>query len=200
MGQAAEVKSRPGVAQQRRDIIAAAVRLFAVAGTAPVSVSAICQEAGVSRDTFYRCFDNKDQLVDALYSNTVSANMLAVTSSAKADFTDEAWLRTTIDDTVDAILSQREVAQFLFLEAADPESHAHRVIGSAFDGAARSMQRWCRKRYGQAPSKACFTGLLSAAQWLVHEAINKGMKPKQVAEAKRAIEELFLATFRGLQP
>ena len=61
-------------------------------------------------------------------------------------------------------------------------------------------QRWCRARYGQAPSRACFTGLLSAAQWLVHGAINQGMTPTQVKKAKRAIEELFLATFRGLAP
>ncbi len=97
---AAGRKQRPGVPQQRRDIIAAAVSLFAGRGTAGVSVSAICKQAGVSRDTFYRCFDNKDQVIDALYSHSVSANMLAVTASPDADFTDPAWLRPTIDKTV----------------------------------------------------------------------------------------------------
>ncbi len=191
-------KQRPGIPQQRRDIVAAAVSLFAASGTAGVSVSAICKQAGVSRDTFYRCFDNKDQVIDALYSDSVSANMLAVTAASDADFTDPAWLRPTIDETVDAILAEHEVARFLFLESADPGSHAHEVIEEAFDSVARSMQRWCRARYGQAPSRACFTGLLSAAQWLVHGAINQGMTPTQVKKAKRAIEELFLATFRGL--
>lgn len=192
-------KRRPGVPQQRRDIIAAAVTLFAVSGSAAVSVSAICKQAGISRDTFYRCFDNKDQLVEALYSHTVRANMLAITTAQDADFTDQQWLHRSIDEVVDAILSEHEVARFLFLESSDPASHAHTVIDSAFDSVARSMQRWCRSRYGHAPSRACFTGLLSAAQWLVHGAINQGMAPAHVKAAKRAIEELFLATFRGLK-
>lgn len=196
----ADRKQRPGVEQQRKDIIAGAVQLFGVSGTAAVSVSAICHQAGVSRDTFYRCFENKDQLIDALYSHTVSANMLAVTASPDADFTDEQWLRNSVDEAVDAILSQHEVARFLFLESADPNSHAHEVIEAAFDRVARSMQRWCRARYGQAPSRACFAGLLSAAQWLVHGAINSGMAARDVKATKRAIEELFGATFRGLQP
>ena len=70
---------------------------YASNGTASVSISAICKQAGVSRDTFYRCFDNKDQLIDALYRHTVSANMLAVTAAPDADFTDPAWLRSTIE-------------------------------------------------------------------------------------------------------
>jgi len=193
-------RPRPGVAQQRQDILHTAVRLFAGNGTAAVSVSAICKAAAVSRDTFYRCFDNKDDLVDQLYRQSVSANMLAVTASQDADFSDPQWLHRTIDDTVDAILAQHEIARFLFLESADPGSRAHAVIAAAFDSAARSMQRWCRRRYGQAPSRACFAGLLSAAQWLVHDAINQGMRPRQVRASKRAIEELFLATFRGLRP
>ena len=193
-------KQRPGVERQRKDIIAGAVKLFGVSGTAAVSVSAICHQSGVSRDTFYRCFDKKDQLIDALYSHTVSANMLAVVASPDADFTDEAWLRNSVDQMVDAILSQHEVARFLFMESADPNSRAHGVIAEAFERVARSMQRWCRTRYGQAPSRACFTGLLSAAQWLVHGAINRGMGNRDVRFTKRAIEELFGATFRGLQP
>ncbi len=73
------------------------------------------------------------------------------------------------------------------------------VIEAAFDSVARSMQAWCRARFGHAPGRACFTGLLSAAQWLVHGAINRGMRPHQVRYAKQGIEELFLATFRGLE-
>lgn len=191
-------KSRPGVEVQRQDILKAAVALFAQSGTAAVSVSAICTRAGVSRDTFYRCYENKDELVDTLYGLSVSDSMLAITAHPDADFADRRWLEVTIDQVVDGILAEHEVARFLFLESADPSTHAHEVIEKAFNRVAVSMQRWCRRRYGQAPSRECFNGLLSAAQWLVHRAIVGGMKPAQVRRAKRAIEELFLATFRGL--
>ena len=196
----AQRKTRPGVAQQRRSILEAAVGLFASAGTATVSVSAICKAAGVSRDTFYRCFDDKEALIDLLYQNSVSTPMLAVVTAADADFTDINWLRPTVSTTVDAILEQHVIARFFFLEAADLNSHAHQVIEEAFDAVARSMQQWCRERYGYSPSRLCFTSLLSAAQWLVHGAINAGMAQSDVRRAKRAIEELFLATFRGLAP
>ena len=195
----AQKKSRPGVEQQRQDILQAAVALFARAGTAAVSVSAICKQAGVSRDTFYRCYDNKEQVVQALYGFSVNANMLAIASDPAADFASPAWLRPAIDRMVDAILAHQEVARFLFLESADPTSPAREVITGAFDSIAATMQRWCRDRYGHAPSRACFTGLLSAAQWLVHGAIVDGAQAPAVKAAKQAIEELFLATFRGLQ-
>ncbi|MEM0953062.1 MAG: TetR/AcrR family transcriptional regulator [Pseudomonadota bacterium] len=195
---ASQRKPRPGVAQQRQAILGAAVRVFGSQGTAGASVSAICRQARLSRDTFYRCFDNKDQLIEALYADSVSANMLAVTAAVDADFTNPDWLHDTVDSTVDAILKQHEVARFLFQEAADPDSYAHEVIESAFESVAASMQRWCAEHYGRTPSRACFTGLLSAAQWLVHGAITSGMRAKAVAEAKLAIEELFLATFTGL--
>ena len=117
-----------------------------------------------------------------------------------ADFGDLQWLRTTIDVTVDAILAQHKAAQFLFVESADPDSHAHGVIDSAFDNVARRMQAWCETRYGESPERECFKGLLVAAQWLVHNAIVSGLGEADVAQAKRAMEQLFHATFSGLDP
>ena len=193
-------KTRPGIEAQRQGILKAAVSLFGESGSAAVSVSAICARADVSRDTFYRCYDNKEQLIDFLYGKSVSDTMLQVTDDPGADFGSQAWLAQTVDQLVDDILAEHEVARFLFLESADPSTHAYKVIHSAFNRVASSMQRWCQTRYGEAPSRECFTGLLSAAQWLVHEAIVGGMKPLQVKRSKRAIEELFLATFRGLEP
>jgi len=191
--------SRPGVTQQRRTILDAAVQQFAATGTGATSVAAICKVAGVSRDTFYRCYSNKNELIDTLYESAVSAPMLASVSAPGADYGDQDWLRGAIDEVVDAILAQHQVAQFLFLESADPSTHAHSVIHSAFEQVAGNMQRWCRKRYSASPSRLCFMGLLSAAQWLVHGAINDGLKPASVGSAKRAIKELFLATFHGAQ-
>ena len=192
-------RSRPGVEEQRRSILQAAVNLFGARGITSVSVTAICREARVSRDTFYRCYDDKDQLVDNLYDRAVSANMLTATRTPDADFADPAWLHTTVEGVVDAILAEHRVARFLFMESVDPDSRAKAAIQSAYNEVAATMQRWCRQRYGHAPSRACFTGLLSAAQWLVYEAICSDLKPARVRATKKAIEELFLATFRGLE-
>lgn len=193
-------KSRPGIEVQRQDILKAAVVIFGQLGTAGASVSAICKRSGVSRDTFYRCYDNKEQLIDLLYQRSVSDTMLEATADPEADFSSEEWLADTVNQLVDDIIAQHEIARFIFIESADPSTHAYKVIHSAFNRVALRMQQWCRMHYGEAPSRQCFTGLLSAAQWLVHGAIVDGMKPATIKRTKRSIQELFLATFRGLDP
>ena len=200
MGKTLSQHKRPGIEQQRQAILEAAVALFSVTGAAAVSVSAISKQAGVSRDTFYRCYDNKDQLVDALYERSVSNKMLALTAAQDTDFADPVWLRRAIDGMVDDILAEHQAARFLFLEAADPSSHAHQVIDGALNQVSADMQRWCKSHYGSAPSRDCFMGLLSAAQWLVQRAITNGMGKRDIRAAKTAIEELFAATFLGLNP
>ncbi|MEZ5501200.1 MAG: TetR/AcrR family transcriptional regulator [Halioglobus sp.] len=63
-------RKRPGLEEQRRLILAAAVDLFSVHGSKSVCVSDICKAAGVSRDTYYRCFTDKDSLIDQLYQTS----------------------------------------------------------------------------------------------------------------------------------
>jgi AcrR family transcriptional regulator len=190
--------TRPGIDQQSRVILDAAVELFSAHGTRAVSVSAVCKQAGISRDTFYRCFADKDALIDRLYQASVSEHMLSALDTGEADFGDRQWLHAAIDQTVDAILARHKMASFLFIESADPNSHAYQVIDKAFDAVARRMQGWCRQCYGHSPTRECFKGLLMAAQWLVHQAIISGMGKRDVNRVKQSMEQLFYATFTGL--
>ncbi len=189
--------TRPGVALQRQAILEAAAAEFTAGGSSAVSVAAICRAAGLSRDTFYRCYDNKEQVIDALYERAVSAPMLASITSPEAAYGDRQWLQESIEQVVDSIAAESQIAQFLFVESADPSTRAHAVIGRAFRRVAGDMQRWCRAEYGGTPSRECFLGLLSATQWLVHEALSEGGSPARLKQAKRAILELFLVLFQG---
>ena len=60
------------MAAQRRAIQDAAVALFTARGSAAVGVAAICERAGVSRHTFYRCFPDKDALLAVVYDTAVN--------------------------------------------------------------------------------------------------------------------------------
>ncbi|MEM1141515.1 MAG: TetR/AcrR family transcriptional regulator [Pseudomonadota bacterium] len=188
-------QQRPGVQQQRRDILAAAVALFAPAGSSSVSVSAICQQAGVSRDTFYRCFNNKDVLIDTLYQTSVNDHVSRVMEMADLDYSNPRWVHDVVDSTLDSIMEQATVAQFLYIEAADPASPAYRVVNEAYDKVARKMQNWARSHYGEAPPLEYYRALLMAAQWLVHNAIHTGGGPGDIKRAKQACEALFLRAF-----
>jgi AcrR family transcriptional regulator len=191
-------KRRPGIEEQRRLILAAAVDVLSVHGGKAISVARICHAAGVSRDTYYRCFADKDALIEQLYQTSVNDHIEAVLSAWDLDYSDQAWLHRVFDQTIDAILKQHKIAQLLFVESADPNSQAYRVIHKAYDKAARRMQRWCAGMYGTTPSREYLVALLVANQWLVHNAILSGMGKRAVSNAKAAGEQLFYAAFSSL--
>lgn len=191
-------KARPGVTQQRQTICAAAVVLFVERGVSVVSVSEICRQAGVSRDTFYRCFTDKEALISHFYQTSVNEHIERVVDSWRLDYSNPVWLHEVFDQTIDAILHEHTVAQFLFVESADPRSPAYKVIHKAYTHAVKQMQGWCRKNGNEVPSNELLFSLLVAAQWLVHNAIVEGMKPRHIARAKAASEQLFFAVFSTL--
>lgn len=195
----AQGKKRPGPEEQRKIILEAAVEQFSARGCNLPSVSDICKQAGVSRDTFYRCFSDKDALISELYQTAVNDHIELVLGSWDLDYSNQQWLHAVCDKTIDAILAQHKVAQFLFVESADPHSQAYRVIHRAYGKAVVRMRNWSRKRYGKAPSREFLVSLLVATQWLVHNAILKGMSKPEVAKAKQAAEDLFFAAFSSLQ-
>ncbi|MEZ5572840.1 MAG: TetR/AcrR family transcriptional regulator [Halioglobus sp.] len=196
----AQRRKRPGMQEQQKLILNAAVDQFSVCGTSAVSVSDICKAAGISRDTYYRCFADKETLINQLYQTAVNDHIEAVLNAWHLDYNDKEWLHQVFDRTINAILQQHKVAQLLFVESADPRSHAYRVIHNAFDKAAGRMQRWCKQAYGTAPTREFLVALLVAAQWLVHNAILSGMQKRDIDNAKAASEQLFHAAFTSLKP
>lgn len=190
---------RLGVEEQRKIILEAAVELFSAEGSNAVSVSKICKKASVSRDTYYRCFADKDELVGFLYQTSVNEHMLAALSTDDVDFCSREWLHQAVDSTVDAILADHKYAQFLYVESATPNSHAHTVVHLAYDKVAGKMQRWCKKSFRHAPKKELFKSLLIAIQWSVHNAIIKGMSEKEIRIAKQTVEQLLYGVFSSLE-
>lgn len=195
----AQGKKRPGPEEQRKIILDAAVEQFSTRGCNSPSVSDICKQAGVSRDTFYRCFSDKDALIGELYQTAVNDHVELVLGSWDLDYSNQQWLHTVCDNTIDAILDQHKVAQFLFVESADPNSNAYRIIHQAYDKAVVRMRSWSRKRYGRAPTREFLVSLLVATQWLVHNAILKGATKREVDKAKAAAEQLFYGAFSMME-
>ncbi len=192
-------KNRPGIEKQREVIVQAAVALFASKGSGGVSVSDICKAAEVSRDTFYRCFSDKDSLISHLYESSVNEHVEAVLKPEVMDYGDEDWVSQVSEQTVDAILQRSTVAQFLYLESADPQSSAHRLINEAYDITASRMQQWALQQFGHAPPVEYFKSLLFATQWLVHNCIRSGMSEKQVKIAKQSVKQLLFGAFASIQ-
>ena len=115
------------------------------------------------------------------------------------DFGNKDWVSQVCEQTVDAILEQSEIAQFLYLESADPNSYAHQLINQAYDNSAKRMQQWAMDEFGQAPATEYFKSLMFATQWLVHNAILAGMTETEVSTAKQSIKQLFYGAFTSVQ-
>lgn len=58
--------SRKPLAERRAQLVDAALRVAAQAGVEAVTVRAVAQEAGVSLGTVHYCFQDKDELLDAM--------------------------------------------------------------------------------------------------------------------------------------
>ena len=192
-------KKRPGIEQQQHIILHAAIALFGSKGATAVSITQVCKAAGVSRDTFYRCFADKETLIQHLYQTAVNDHIDAVIRASNLNYDDQQWLDEVCNQTIDAILKQHQIAQFLFIESANPDSYAYQVIQTTYRKVASRMQQWGREQYGRAPNKEFFMALLVASQWLVHNAIIKGMSQREVDKAKQAARKLFFAAFSAIQ-
>jgi AcrR family transcriptional regulator len=177
-------KKRPGVEEQSAIIMQAAVALFAEAGVSPVSIAQICHRAGVSRPTFYRCFNDKDALVSRIYEESVNA--FVETFLVDVRQREPRKLKQQLDGLLDSIFGQSQLAQLVFRESNDPDSPAARIIDTAFEQAADSMVEQSRRKHGDKPSRVFLKSVMAAIQWIVQDAIRKGLTEDSRAEARSA--------------
>jgi len=170
------------VEEQSAIIMLAAVGLFSEEGVSPVSIARICQRAGVSRPTFYRCFEDKDALVARIYEESVNA--FVETFLIDAGARSARQLKQQLDDLLESIFAQSQLAQLVFRESSDPDSPAARIIDRAFDRAAEAMSANAgnRRRHLAIYLKA----VMAAVQYIVQDAIRKGLTEDSKAEAKSA--------------
>jgi len=177
-------KKRPGVEEQSAIIMQAAVALFAEAGVSPVSIAQVCHRAGVSRPTFYRCFNDKDALVSRIYEESVNA--FVETFLVDVRRRESRKLKEQLERLLDSIFGQSQLARLVFRESSDPDSPAARIIDHAFEHAADSMLEQSRRKHGDQPSRVFLKSIMAAIQWIVQDAIRKGLTEDSRAEAKAA--------------
>ena len=192
-------KKRPGPDTQKTIIVAAAVDLFVERGSAGVSISDICARADIGRQTFYRCFEDKEALVAHLYQHAVNEHIEKAIGRMPASHASGEWAYDVINHVIDSILENPRLAQFLYIEASNPTSPAFAIVDSAMDRAARNIQRWFAAQVGARPSRVHVKAVFAATTWLVHNAVIAGKTKASVAEAKRASRLLFEGMFRSLQ-
>ena len=188
-------KKRPGLEEQTALITQAAVELFIEQGSRSVSIAQICNHAKVSRPTFYRCFKDKEELLYNLYQYSVNDHVERILLKANSSkLKDSHWLHAALDELLEAIFENAQLVKLVFMESNDPLSPASSIVEDAFDHAAdvmeKTMNKTMKKGKTDIPSRTVLKALMAAYQWIVHDAIKKGVTDDAKIEAKRAAWEL----------
>ncbi len=184
-------KKRPGQEGQAALITRAAIKLFSEHGTQPVSIAQICAQADVSRPTFYRCFKDKGELISSIYQHAVNIHVEKILRDIQRQgWEDEAWLQTALDNLFDAIFDQSQLAQLVFIESNAPGSPASNIVNAAFEHAADVAEAWLAEYSEEQLSRVFLKSMMAACQWIVHDAIRKGLTEEAKSEAKKAAWQL----------
>lgn len=185
-------KPRPGPEQQSRAVLEASVELFLKQGTRAVSIMQICDAAGVSRSTFYRCFTDKDALLHHLYQRSVLEPVEQFMQvNLKPVRIPPEQMKQTLGDLFEAIFAQGQYAELVFRESNDPNSPAYSVVNNAFDRIVVAMQKVIKPTHDKKVNKIYLKSLLCASQWIAYDTIRKGLTPKNKQIAKEAAWELL---------
>jgi AcrR family transcriptional regulator len=182
----------------RNELLAGAARVFAGKGAADATVEDILVEAAISRRTFYRFFNGKEEILDALHE---LATQLFLQAMREAFGRDGALLEK-IERCVDVFLgfgrSQGALMLVLSGEAQRPDSQlaprrraVFEALGAMFDDEILAQQK---RRVDPIVTRSLL-GALEAANRMLLE---KGpLDAADAARAKRAMMRIMGATLAG---
>jgi AcrR family transcriptional regulator len=111
--------------ERRRDLLAAAVRVFTRKGLHEATVADVTRSAGVAKGTFYLYFESKEQLLGALKERFVD-ELVERAAALTARVGKEDWwalVDATVESMVDFTLEHRELIEVFAQEGSTPESY-----------------------------------------------------------------------------
>jgi AcrR family transcriptional regulator len=180
----------------------AALGLFLGAGVEAVTIDEITQAAGVAKGTFYRYFEDKSQLVEALFVPVAEAFRAATdrASSALAEAKTRGKLedayRALAVDLASTLLPQARLVQLYLQESRAPAVGARTPIRQlADDVAARAiaLTRVARERglLRDLPPHVTALAVVGAVETLLHQYV-QGRETGDPAATSEALVSMIL--------
>ncbi|MDX1510490.1 MAG: TetR/AcrR family transcriptional regulator [Nitriliruptorales bacterium] len=190
-------KPRPGLDEQRRQLVDTAVRVFAERSASNVSISELCRAADISRPTFYRCFEDKDALLAWVYDQAVDRYVSQIDLWAVPEGQPtRRWIREIVDRVVDQVLSEPDLARFVFVEYGDPTSPVRELVNERFRHTATELADGLDRSGRPSPSALFLMAVFAAIQWILFETLLAGPTPERVEAAKQAAWETAMGLVR----
>ena len=186
---------------QRRRLLEAGAAVFARQGYADASAEAISREAGMSKATFYEHFDNKEECILALFEESVTEVLRAMSSAADSAGADPlARWRAGVHAFLDQLAAHPDHACTLLVEiiGAGPRAAERRdgVLASfAHVVDAENAEAAAGGEIGRFASIDDAFSVVGAIVELASRQIRLG-KPEEIHELEPVIERLFLGILR----
>ena len=129
--------------EKRRQILAAAVRVFARKGFHASRVGDIAEEAGVAHGLLYHYFDSKDELLETIFHDTWSELLAAMHDVEESDAAAREQLRGVAAILLRSWRRDPELVRVLVREVARSPQLQERLVevGEAFAAIRRMIER-----------------------------------------------------------
>jgi len=116
------VTKPPG--ERRRELMDAAVRIFAEKGIARTTVADVTEAAGVAKGTFYLYYASKEHLLGALKERLVDEILTHATALYQRVGREDWWALAdaTVESVVDFVLARRDMIHIIVQEGMTPET------------------------------------------------------------------------------
>jgi len=186
-------RRRVGLNGQQEILRQAAIEVFAERGIEQTSVEDVLQRAQVSRQTFYRCYRNKAELVDAVHSLITERLRSLMASMGSGVLGAPEALSRDISLMFDHAASSGPIVCELERQAMRPESAHHVHRDRRHQIIQRFLARWARQHFDKKPSPALVRAVLLGLEQLWLEVAHTSGKRSLRVAAEKAARELVEA-------
>lgn len=158
-------------AAMRGQILGGAADAFARRGYAATTVEDILQAAGVSRQTFYRFFKNKDEACQAVFEAARAVFLTTIEAAAARGETPMEKLAYGIEAFLDFPVVAGPIYRVLQAESLQPDSPFARFRRDIYDALIGLFDREVRKILDQEIDPLVYRGLIAAIEEISNHAM-----------------------------
>jgi AcrR family transcriptional regulator len=188
--------------ERRRQILDAAVRAFAQKGYHACRVSDIAEEAGVAYGLVYHYFESKEAVLEAIFRDTWSMMLTAITAVEESEPSPREQLRKTAAIVLRTWRDQPDLVRVLVREVTRSGEQLQREAGE-IEHAMVALQRIVERGQADGTFRRDVNARLGA--WIVYGALEEiltgwvmGQLPDgddDVAEAERSVVHVLCDGF-----
>lgn len=198
-GARAEPRRRVGVDGQRATILAAALRALAEKPYEQLSVEDVLRAAGVSRQTFYRCFPNKQALFHQIFRDGNALFLGAIATLDRSGDDPVTVADRALTGALSFVVHGGPALRALYRETIRPDGEFASYRAEVFEAMVADIAGWARADLRLDVDELLVRAVLLAIERLMFELAERGTpSTADVERFRRMVHLLVDGVWRGL--